>query len=107
MVSGGVVNCLASTAGQMHKLGINVSGAVWVDGTSKIDVSGLGYLAGRTSGKHDSGGGEWSQRRELWRAGRQPQRQCQRGIWGLCRSERLGQWEQAQVRGMLEVVWCV
>ena len=50
VVSGGVVNCLASTAGQMHKLGINVSGAVWVDGTSKIDVSGLGYLAGRTSG---------------------------------------------------------
>ena len=44
------------TATATHKLEINVVGTITVSANSKIDVSGFGYLAGRTSGNTTVGG---------------------------------------------------
>lgn len=56
VVNGGVLTHSPCTATATHKLELNVAGTVVVDETSKIDVSGLGYLAGRTSGNTTVGG---------------------------------------------------
>src|SRR5579864_4947270 len=50
-VSGGsVVTTYASSPSQVYKLSLTIAGALAVDATSKIDVSGKGYLPGRTTG---------------------------------------------------------
>ena len=56
VVNRGVVTSLTSTATQMRKLELEVSGALSVDATSRIDVSGKGYLPGRTTGNTTVGG---------------------------------------------------
>ncbi len=53
--NGAVLTCQASTAEQMHRLEVDVAGTVVVDATSRIDVSGKGYLAGRTVGNTTEG----------------------------------------------------
>ncbi len=52
----GLLTTFASTTTQMYKLDLEVSGTLLVDSTSKIDVSGKGYLAGRTTGNTTVGG---------------------------------------------------
>ena len=47
---GSLVTSFASTTTQMRSIELLLSGALTVDATSKIDVSGDGYLAGRTTG---------------------------------------------------------
>jgi hypothetical protein len=49
VTNGGVLTCPASTATEMHKLEVEVVGTVSVSTNSRIDVSGKGYVAGRTS----------------------------------------------------------
>ena len=56
LINGAVLTHSADTASQTHFLGLNVTNQVIVDGTSKINVSGLGYLAGRTTGNTTVGG---------------------------------------------------
>ncbi|MFN0129107.1 MAG: RHS repeat-associated core domain-containing protein [Verrucomicrobiales bacterium] len=56
LADGTVLTCPASTATEMHKLELNVPGTISVDATSRIDVSGKGYLAGRTTGNTTTGG---------------------------------------------------
>jgi len=47
---------LPSTITQMYQLDLNVTGTVLVDATSRIDVTGKGYLPGRTTGNTTVGG---------------------------------------------------
>jgi hypothetical protein len=56
LVGGAVLTHSANTSTQTHKLDLNVTGQVIVDATSRIDVSGKGYLSGRTSGNTTVGG---------------------------------------------------
>ncbi len=56
VLSSGLVTTFASTATEMHKLELEVSGTILVDATSKINVSGKGYLPGRTTGNTTEGG---------------------------------------------------
>jgi hypothetical protein len=49
VTSNGQLTSLKSTQTQMHKLEIDVSGTLSVDTSSRIDVSSLGYLHGRTT----------------------------------------------------------
>jgi len=69
-LSGAVLTCPNSTATQMHKLQLEVAGTVTVDASSRIDVSGKGYLTGRTSGHVIHGAATECKWRELWRARR-------------------------------------
>ena len=90
LINGGVLTHTANTTTATHKLDLTVTEQVIVDATSRIDVSGKGYLAGRTTGNTTVGGatGEsWGQLR--WLGARQGG--SERGVRGLCRSERLGQ----------------
>ena len=50
-----MLTCPASTAIQMHKLEVEVSGPITVSPDSRIDVSGKGYVLGRTSGNTTNG----------------------------------------------------
>ncbi|HOC01141.1 MAG TPA: hypothetical protein PKM43_20625, partial [Verrucomicrobiota bacterium] len=50
----------ACTVDAVHKLELEVTGTVTVDASSTIDVSGKGYLAGRTKGNTTEGGAEGS-----------------------------------------------
>jgi len=45
-----VLTTFAATSSQVNKLDLTVTGQITVDSTSKIDVTGKGYSAGRTSG---------------------------------------------------------
>ncbi len=62
ILGGATVTHPAATANATSSLDLAVSGDVWVDGTSKIDASGLGYLSGKTLshagivGQGESGG---------------------------------------------------
>jgi YD repeat-containing protein len=56
LTSNAVLNHSTCTASQTHELNLNVSNQVVVDGSSRIDVSGLGYLPGRTTGNTTMGG---------------------------------------------------
>ena len=56
LTNGGVLTCPPSTATEMHKLQIQVSGTLTVDATSRIDVSRKGYLPGYTKGNTTNGG---------------------------------------------------
>ena len=56
VVNNGVLTSLASTSSQMHNLEVQVDGTLSVDSTSRIDVTGDGYLAGRTTGNSTFGG---------------------------------------------------
>jgi hypothetical protein len=51
-----MLTCQTSTTNQMHKLEIEVSGALIVSTNSRIDVSAKGYLPGRTTGNTIIGG---------------------------------------------------
>ncbi|MFN0052859.1 MAG: hypothetical protein ACKV0T_11760 [Planctomycetales bacterium] len=53
---GSVLTTFAATTARMHKLDVEVSGTLTVDGDSVIDVSGKGYLPGRTTGNTTTGG---------------------------------------------------
>jgi RHS repeat-associated protein len=50
LLSGAVLTCPTSTTTEMRSLEVAVPGTIIVDSTSRIDVSGKGYLRGRTSG---------------------------------------------------------
>ncbi|WP_145234608.1 putative Ig domain-containing protein [Urbifossiella limnaea] len=56
VVNAGLLTSLSSTAAQMHKLEVNVAGTIAVDSSSRIDVTGKGYVAGRTTGNTAAGG---------------------------------------------------
>jgi len=56
LIDGAVLTHSANTATQTHKIDLTVSQQVIVDASSKIDVSGKGYLAGRTTGNTTVGG---------------------------------------------------
>ena len=56
LTNGGVLTCTNSTATQMHKLEVDIAGTITVSTNSQIDVSGKGYLAGRTTGNTTNGG---------------------------------------------------
>jgi hypothetical protein len=56
LANGSVLTTLASTATQMHAMELEISGALSVDVTSRIDVSGKGYVQGRTIGNTTVGG---------------------------------------------------
>jgi RHS repeat-associated protein len=56
LLGGAVLTSLASTATQMHKLEVEIADTLSVDASSKIDVTGKGYLAGRTTGNTTVGG---------------------------------------------------
>ncbi len=50
LIDGAVITSYASTADQMHKLEMDLSGTLTVDATSSIDVTNKGYMAGHTTG---------------------------------------------------------
>jgi hypothetical protein len=50
LTAGALLTTFAATTTAMHKLGVEVSGALLVDATSRIDVSGKGYYPGRAVG---------------------------------------------------------
>ena len=56
LINGAVLTEDAGTATQMHTLDLTVTQQVIVDSTSRIDVTGQGYLAGRTTGNTTVGG---------------------------------------------------
>ena len=56
LTSGSKLTSLATTVDQVHTLEILVPGVVRVDTSSKIDVSGKGYLPGYTIGNTTDGG---------------------------------------------------
>ena len=56
VLGSGVITSLTSTELEMHKLELEVAGTILVDATSRIDVSGKGYVAGRTTGNTTVGG---------------------------------------------------
>ena len=56
VVHSGVVTTTGGSVSVMHRLDLQVSGTVTVDGTSAIDVSNEGYPAGRTTGNTATGG---------------------------------------------------
>ena len=56
VTNGGRLTSLTSTATQMYELELQVSGNSSVDSTGVIDVSGKGYLPGRTTGNTSLGG---------------------------------------------------
>jgi hypothetical protein len=55
LVGGAVLTHTANTASQTHELNLTVTNQVIVDGSSRIDVSGKGYLPGYTSGNTTAG----------------------------------------------------
>src|SRR5262249_21375136 len=55
IINGGVLTHSAATATQTHKLDLTVAEQVIVDLSSRIDVSGKGYLPGRTTGNTTAG----------------------------------------------------
>jgi YD repeat-containing protein len=55
VTTGGLLTSLPSTPSQMYQLDLTVTGTVMVDATSRIDVTGKGYLPGRTSGNTTMG----------------------------------------------------
>jgi hypothetical protein len=55
LLNGGTLTHPTSTATQMYKLELQVADTLSVDGTSKIDVSGRGYVAGQTTGNTTAG----------------------------------------------------
>ena len=56
LVDGAVLTHSANTTTQTHELDLTVTDQVIVDATSRIDVTGKGYLAGYTSGNTTVGG---------------------------------------------------
>jgi len=54
LTNGAVLTCLATTATQVHQLEVEV-GTLVVSVDSRIDVSGKGYLSGRTAGNATEG----------------------------------------------------
>src|SRR5262249_18678532 len=48
--------CAMARTTQVHLLDLDIAGTLNVDATSRIDVSGKGYLAGRTTGNTTTGG---------------------------------------------------
>ena len=56
LINGAVLTSFASTTTQMHMLGVEVNGTLSVDATSSIDVTGKGYVSGRTTGNTTVGG---------------------------------------------------
>ena len=55
LISGAVLTHSANTATETHELDLNVTEQVIVDSSSKIDVTGKGYLGGRTTGNTTEG----------------------------------------------------
>jgi hypothetical protein len=55
LTSTSLVTCLPGTASQMYRVDLVVSNDLVVDGSSWIDVSGQGYVAGRTTGNSGVG----------------------------------------------------
>lgn len=53
--SNGVVTTFVATTNTVHTLDLQVDGAISVDATSRIDVTGKGYLGGRTKGNTTEG----------------------------------------------------
>ena len=53
MINGGVLTHTANSTSTTHKLDVTTAEQFIVDATSGIDVSGKGYLAGRTRGNTD------------------------------------------------------
>ncbi len=56
MINGGVLTHTANSTSSTYKLDLTVVEQVIIDATSSIDVSGKGYLAGRTTGNTMVGG---------------------------------------------------
>ena len=56
LIDGAVLTHSANTATQTHKLDLTVTQQVIVDASSKIDVTGKGYLPGYTTGNTTVGG---------------------------------------------------
>lgn len=56
LTNSAVLTHSACTTTETHKLEVTVANGVVVDATSKVDVSGLGYIAGQTSGNTTVGG---------------------------------------------------
>jgi hypothetical protein len=56
VLSGGVLTHPANTATQTFKLDLDIAGTLAIDATSRVDVSGRGYLPGRTTGNTTAGG---------------------------------------------------
>ena len=54
LFSNAVLTTTVATTEQVHKLELDVSGGIVVDATSRIDVTGKGYAAGRTTGNQPS-----------------------------------------------------
>jgi hypothetical protein len=52
----GVVTHSAATTIQAYALDLTIAGSLVIDATARIDVSGRGYLAGRTAGNSTDGG---------------------------------------------------
>jgi RHS repeat-associated protein len=55
VLSGAVLKHYETTADAEYSLGVTVTNAMVIDATSKVDVSGCGYLAGRTEGNAPAG----------------------------------------------------
>ena len=56
VINGGVLSTMYSTTSRVHRLELDIPGQILVDATSRIDVSGKGYRAGRTTGNTTVGG---------------------------------------------------
>ncbi len=56
VVAGAVVTHSAATPSQEYSLELTIAGALTIDASAKIDVSGRGYLPGRTAGNATVGG---------------------------------------------------
>ncbi len=57
LVNGAVLTHSPTTATKVNKLDITVTGTLQIDATSKIDVTGRGFLGGRQSGNPFAGAG--------------------------------------------------
>jgi hypothetical protein len=56
VLNGGMVRALDPSVDKVHKLELEIAGTLLVDASSKIDVTGKGYLARRTTGNTTVGG---------------------------------------------------
>lgn len=55
LINGSVLTTFDATTTEVHELELDVSGTLLVDATSRIDVTGKGYLPGRTIGNVTDG----------------------------------------------------
>ena len=91
LFGGAVLTHSANDSTATHKLDLTVADQVIVDSASRIDVSGKGYLAGRTTGNTHVGAASGDAGGSYGGSGRRRHRRDQCRLWRLCGPGRLGQ----------------